>query len=53
MIKRALRILAVILVLGLAALLFLYNVTMMYGCVEGGGNWSWAKLECTPYQDPE
>ena len=27
------------------------NVIKMYACSEGGGQWSWRELECTPYDD--
>lgn len=30
--------------------ILLPNVVKMYGCVEGGGVWSWSEFECSPYQ---
>lgn len=38
-------------ILGLVVMYLIPNVIKMYGCAEGGGQWSWRKLECTPYQD--
>jgi len=51
--KRVIFILLILLAISLGALFILPNVIKMYACVEGGGNWSWTELECTPYQDKE
>lgn len=43
----------IVLTFGLGAYFFVPNVIKMYACAEGGGNWSWTDLKCTPYQEAE
>jgi hypothetical protein len=51
--KRLIFILVIVLMFGVGAYFLLLNFIKMYACVEGGGNWSWIELKCTPYQAQE
>ena len=49
--RKLIAILLITSIIGLMVIWLIPNVIKMYGCAEGGGQWSWRNLECTPYQD--